>query len=208
MAAYARSTILAVAVVLGAPAAVLTTATPAVAVDPSEQLDDPALEARAREISKRLRCVTCGNQSIDESNALAAVGMRRLVRERLIAGDTDEEVVAAVATFAANFGGPNASYEEYVLLMPRFSWSNLAIWIATPLALMVGAYFVWRKVGPAPSPAPGGAGTMTGGAVEPGQSASAPSAPIAASDPPPLSEEERRRLDALMARADPDDAPR
>ena len=89
-------------------ALLLLLAGPALAVQPDEMLADPALEARAREISAGLRCLVCRNESIDESNADLARDLRLLVRERLLAGDTDDEVVASVTD----------RYGEYVLLRP------------------------------------------------------------------------------------------
>ena len=82
------------AIIAATSVAVLVTGTPALAVEPDEVLANPALEARARELSKELRCVVCQNQSIDDSNADIARDMRLLVRERLVAGDTDPQVVS------------------------------------------------------------------------------------------------------------------
>ncbi|MFN3210940.1 MAG: cytochrome c-type biogenesis protein CcmH [Roseovarius sp.] len=103
-------------------------ASPLWAVQPDEVLDDPALEARARDISAGLRCLVCRNESIDESNADLARDLRLLVRERLVAGDSDEEVVDFVV----------ARYGEYVLLNPRASGSNLVLWLAGPVMLILG----------------------------------------------------------------------
>ncbi len=100
-------------------------ATPVLAVEPDEVLGDPALEARARDISAGLRCLVCQNESIDESHADLARDLRLLVRERLVAGDTDAEVVAFVTD----------RYGEYVLLRPSTSGANLLLWIAGPLML-------------------------------------------------------------------------
>ena len=101
-------------------------ATPVLAVEPGEMLDDPALEARARELSRGLRCLVCRNESIDESNAELAGELRVLVRERLTAGDSDAEVIDYLV----------ARYGEYVLLAPTTGGSNLILW-ATPLVLLV-----------------------------------------------------------------------
>ena len=90
-------------------------------------LDDPALEARARDISAGLRCLVCQNESIDESHADLAKDLRLLVRERLVAGDTDGEVVAFVT----------ARYGEYVLLNPTTKGANLLLWLAGPLMLLI-----------------------------------------------------------------------
>ncbi len=101
---------------------------PAFAVQPDEILPDPALEARARDISSGLRCLVCRNESIDESNADLARDLRLLVRERLVAGDSDEEVLDFVVD----------RYGEYVLLRPTLTGSNLILWIAAPAMLLVG----------------------------------------------------------------------
>jgi cytochrome c-type biogenesis protein CcmH len=102
---------------------------PALAVQPDEVLDDPALEERARELSKGLRCLVCRNESIDESNADLARDMRILLRERLVEGDSDEEAVAFLVD----------RYGEYVLLRPTATGSNLILWIAGPAMLLGGA---------------------------------------------------------------------
>lgn len=107
----------------------LAVATPALAVQPDEMLADPALEARARDVSKGLRCLVCRNESIDESNADLARDMRLLVRERIVAGDSNEEVVAFVVD----------RYGEYVLLSPTARGANLLLWIAAPAMLLAGA---------------------------------------------------------------------
>ena len=103
-------------------------AMPAFAVEPDEILDDPKLEDRARELSKGLRCLVCRNESIDESDADLARDLRLLVRERLVAGDTDPEVIEFVV----------ARYGEYVLLRPQASGSNLLLWAAGPIMLLLG----------------------------------------------------------------------
>ncbi|MFV0334098.1 MAG: cytochrome c-type biogenesis protein CcmH [Tropicimonas sp.] len=100
---------------------------PAGAVTPDEVLADPVLEARAREISKELRCLVCRNENIDESNAGLAADLRVLVRERLVAGDSDEGVIDYVVD----------RYGEYVLLRPTASGANLILWIAGPAMLLV-----------------------------------------------------------------------
>lgn len=102
-------------------------ATPALAVLPDEVLADTVLEARARALSAHLRCLVCQNQSIDDSNADLARDLRILVRERLTAGDTDDEVIDFVV----------ARYGEFVLLRPRFSAENAILW-ATPVVLLLG----------------------------------------------------------------------
>ena len=109
---------------------ILMLATPAMAVDPDEILADPVMEARAREISKGLRCLVCRNENIDDSNAELARDLRLLVRERLVAGDTDQEVEDFVVD---RFG-------EYVLLKPVFSLSNAMLWFSGPILLIVGGW--------------------------------------------------------------------
>ncbi|OAN81217.1 cytochrome C biogenesis protein CcdA [Jannaschia sp. EhC01] len=108
--------------------AAVTLATPSLAVQPDEVLDDPVLEERARGISSGLRCLVCRNESIDESNADLARDLRLLVRERLVAGDTDAETIAYIV----------ARYGEYVLLRPTFNGSTIALWLAGPLLLLAG----------------------------------------------------------------------
>ena len=100
---------------------------PAQAVEPDEILGDPALEARARDISRELRCVVCQNQSIDDSHAGIARDLRILVRERLIAGDSDDAVRDYVV----------ARYGDYVLLDPPFKPQTWLLWFGPPL--MAGA---------------------------------------------------------------------
>ena len=101
---------------------------PAHAVQPDEVLQDPALEARARALSLGLRCLVCQNQSIDDSDAPLARDLRVLVRERLKAGDSDEEIIDFVV----------ARYGEFVLLKPRLSPYTWALWFAPPLVLLAG----------------------------------------------------------------------
>jgi cytochrome c-type biogenesis protein CcmH len=98
----------------------------AMAVQPDEVLDDPALEARARDLSAGLRCLVCQNQSIDDSDAPLAKDLRVLVRERLKAGDSDKEIIEFVV----------ARYGEFVLLKPRFTPHTWLLWLATPLVLL------------------------------------------------------------------------
>ncbi|RBO54760.1 cytochrome C biogenesis protein CcdA [Rhodovulum sp. BSW8] len=101
---------------------------PLEAVEPNEILADPAEEARAREISKDIRCLVCRNESIDDSNADLARDLRLLVRERITAGDSDTEVVDYLVD----------RYGEYVLLKPTATGSNLVLYIAGPLMLVLG----------------------------------------------------------------------
>ena len=106
----------------------LTLAGSAWAVQPDEVLDDPALEARARELSKDLRCLVCRNESIDESNADLARDLRVLFRERLVAGDSDAEAMDFIVD---RFG-------EFVLLRPTAGGANWLLWAAGPLMLLMG----------------------------------------------------------------------
>jgi cytochrome c-type biogenesis protein CcmH len=110
----------------------LAVTAPAPAVQPDEILADPALEARARSLSHELRCMVCQNQSIDDSNADLARDLRVLVRERLQAGDTDEQVIDYVV----------ARYGEFVLLKPRFSWRNALLWGTPVVLLLAGGVFI------------------------------------------------------------------
>ncbi|MEF2073847.1 cytochrome c-type biogenesis protein [Consotaella sp. CSK11QG-6] len=111
---------------------VLAPVTPAFAVQPDEMLADPALEARAREISEGLRCLVCQNQSIDDSNADLAKDLRVLVRQRLTAGDSDEEVRDYLVS----------RYGEFVLLKPRFEGQTLLLWSMPIVILLAGAVFL------------------------------------------------------------------
>jgi cytochrome c-type biogenesis protein CcmH len=97
------------------------------AVEPDEVLDDPALEARAREMSKDLRCLVCRNESIDESNADLARDLRVLLRERLVAGDSNTEAMDFIVD----------RYGEYVLLRPKANGANWLLWAAGPGMLIV-----------------------------------------------------------------------
>ena len=106
---------------------------PALAVRPDEILADPVLEARARVISEGLRCLVCQNQSIDSSDADLAHDLRVIVRERLVAGDTDDQVRAFLV----------ARYGEYVLLNPVIAPHTLVLWIAGPVVLLGGAVVVF-----------------------------------------------------------------
>ena len=114
----------------------LLIASPIMAIQPDEVLDDPALETRAREISTGLRCLVCRNESIDESNAELARDLRILVRERLVAGDTDQEVVDFIVD----------RYGEYVLLKPTATGANLLLWLSAPVMLLIAAGMGWSFV--------------------------------------------------------------
>jgi cytochrome c-type biogenesis protein CcmH len=124
----------------------LLLASAAQAVEPQEMLKDPVLEARAREVSKHLRCVVCQNETIDESNADIARDMRLLLRARILAGDSNEEVVAFLVS----------RYGDYVLLMPRFTARTYLLWFGPFIVLALGAFVVYRRLRgtPAAGPAP------------------------------------------------------
>ena len=153
-----KALLLALLLALAAAAA----APPALAVQPDEVLADPALEGRARAISKDLRCLVCQNQSIDDSNAPLARDLRVLVRERLKAGDSNAQVMDYVTD----------RYGDYVLLKPPFKATTLLLWAGPFVLLAIGAatvaVYLRRRQ------APGGGDTA------------------------PLSDDERRRLDALL----------
>ncbi|MFN3075527.1 MAG: cytochrome c-type biogenesis protein [Alphaproteobacteria bacterium] len=134
---------------------------PAAAVNPDEKLPDPALEARALEISRGLRCVVCQNQSIDDSNAELARDMRLVVRRRVVAGDNDAQVTQFMVD----------RYGDFVTLRPPLKSFTLLLWFGPSLlmlaALWLGRRFYHRRADNIPAPAP-------------------------------LSDEERRRLEALL----------
>ena len=134
---------------------------PALAVEPSEMLKDPALEARAREIGRALRCVVCQNQDVDDSNAEVAHDMRVAVRERLTAGDSDGDVFAFMV----------ARYGDYVLLKPPFKADTWLLWLGGPLVLLLA-----------------GAGLVL----------AARKRRLVEVTPPPLTAEERARVDSLL----------
>jgi cytochrome c-type biogenesis protein CcmH len=117
------------------------------AVQPDEVLSDPALEARARVLSKELRCLVCQNQSIDDSAAPLARDLRVLVRERLTGGDNDQQVLDFLV----------ARYGEFVLLRPRFAWHTALLWLGPPGVLVGGALVLLviarRRSRPGSSPA-------------------------------------------------------
>ncbi len=130
---------------------VLAFALAAVAVEPDEILDDPVLEDRARDLSKDIRCLVCQNESIDSSNAELAKDLRILVRERLVAGDSDQEVLDYLVE----------RYGDFVLLNPPFKPQTYLLWFGPAAILLLGglavaAYFRQRRkdTGPAPAPAP------------------------------------------------------
>lgn len=123
---------------LAALALLVTLAGPATAVDPSERLADPALEQRARVISEELRCLVCQNQSIDASDAQLAKDLRLVVRERIAAGDSDDEV----RDFLVD------RYGEFVLLRPRAHGVGLLLWALPPALLLIagaGLFLAFRR---------------------------------------------------------------
>jgi len=141
--ASARMSLLAMTICL-ALVALFAAPFPLAAVEPNEMLANPMLEARARSLSKELRCMVCQNQSIDDSEAPLAHDLRMLVRERLKAGDSDAEVMDFLV----------ARYGEFVLLKPRLSWHTALLWGLPPAALVVGMTFALalvrrRKTAPA-----------------------------------------------------------
>ena len=113
----------------------MTMATAAQAVLPDEIMSDAAKEARARDLSRELRCMVCQNQSIDDSEAPLARDLRLLVRERIAAGDSDAQVMDFLV----------ARYGEFVLLKPRLNSHTWLLWFLTPLALAAGATALWAN---------------------------------------------------------------
>jgi cytochrome c-type biogenesis protein CcmH len=122
----------------------------AYAVQPDEVMSDPIKEARARNLSRDLRCMVCQNQSIDDSEAPLARDLRLLVRERIAAGDSDTQVVDFLV----------ARYGEFVLLRPRFERGTLLLWLLPPLLLVGGGAALWmharRRSKGGPNLAPAG----------------------------------------------------
>jgi cytochrome c-type biogenesis protein CcmH len=113
--------------------AVLMGSSAAYAVQPDEIMSDPAKEARARDLSRELRCMVCQNQSIDDSEAPLARDLRLLVRERIAAGDSDAQVIDFLV----------ARYGEFVLLKPRLNPHTWLLWLLPPLALAGGGLALW-----------------------------------------------------------------
>lgn len=107
---------------------------PAHAVRPDEMLADPKLELRAREVGAELRCLVCRNQSIEDSEADLAHDLRVLVRERIAAGDTNDQAIAFV----------HARYGDFVLLRPPFQFDTLLLWGGPPIVLLIGGFAAWR----------------------------------------------------------------
>jgi cytochrome c-type biogenesis protein CcmH len=121
------------AVVVCALALAVLAGSPAYAVQPDEIMADPAREARARDLSRELRCMVCQNQSVDDSDAPLARDLRLLVRERIAAGDSDTQVMDFLV----------ARYGEFVLLKPRVNQHTLLLWLVPPLALAGGGLALW-----------------------------------------------------------------
>jgi len=149
---------------------------PVHAVQPDEILDDPKLEERARDLSAGLRCLVCQNQSIDDSDAPLARDLRLLVRERLEAGDSNDEVLDYVV----------GRYGEFVLLKPPFGMHTIALWVAPLIVLLLGIWMARRLV----------MGGMT--AQREAASAAAAGEGGGAGSLRGLSEDEKRRLEELM----------
>ena len=107
----------------------------AAASDPADRLPDPAQEARARELFREVRCMVCQNESIDDSNAELAGDLRRLVRDEIKAGKTDDEVRTHLTD----------RYGEFVLLKPAFSWGNAVLWGAPFVVVVLGLWLLFRS---------------------------------------------------------------
>lgn len=125
-----RWIVLCLSLLIAAPAFIA----PAYAVQPDEVLADPALEARARELSKILRCPVCQGETIDDSNAPISRDLRLYVRERLVAGDTDKQALDAVVD---RFG-------EFVLFEPPARGLNWLLWLAGPIMALLALLIGWR----------------------------------------------------------------
>lgn len=116
----------------------LLAAVPATAQHLDDRLADPAQELRARDLSRELRCLVCQNQSIEDSNAPLARDLRRIVRERVTAGDSDRAILDYLV----------ARYGEWVLLKPRFNAQTLLLWLGPVVFLLIGGiviFTVWRR---------------------------------------------------------------
>ena len=108
----------------------------AYAVQPDEIMSDPAKESRARDLSRELRCMDCQNQSIDDSDAPLAHDLRVLLRERIVAGDSDEAVIDFLV----------ARYGEFILLKPPFNIRTALLWLAPAIVLAIGAVVAFRVI--------------------------------------------------------------
>ena len=136
-----RPFLLALALLMAIP---LAASAPARAVEPDEMLDDPVLEARARALSQEIRCLVCQNEPIESSNADLARDLRILVRERIVAGDSDAEVKAFLV----------ARYGDYVLLDPPMKLTTYLLWFGPALILLLGSlgvYFFFSRARQAPA---------------------------------------------------------
>ncbi len=111
------------------------------AIAPGEALNEPQLEARARALSAELRCLVCQNQSIDDSDADLARDLRQLVRGRLQAGETDDEIRTAVV----------ARYGEFVLFRPQFGGHTFLLWMTPLIILLLGGFWAYRLLRNPPS---------------------------------------------------------
>lgn len=114
----------------------LLLASPLWAVDPKEMLDDPVLEERARTLSQELRCPVCRNESIDESNAALAQELRIVLRERMVAGDTDQQALDFMVS----------RYGEFVMLRPDARGANLILWLAAPALFLIALGIGWSTI--------------------------------------------------------------
>jgi len=104
-------------------------------VEPAEMLNNPQLEERARKISKLLRCVVCQNESIDDSSAVIASDMRKMVRRKIIEGQTDSQIISYM----------QQRYGDFVLLKPKFSFNNFVLWLSPLLILIIGLSIFFRN---------------------------------------------------------------
>ena len=120
----------------------LVVAAPAFAVQPGEMLKDPALEARARELSAQLRCLVCQNESIDDSDAELARDIRLLIRERITKGESNGEVRDFLVS----------RYGDFILLKPPFKLSTLLLWLSAPLTFLIGGFAIWSASQRKPAP--------------------------------------------------------
>ena len=120
----------------------LVVAAPAFAVQPGEMLKDPALEARARELSAQLRCLVCQNESIDDSDAELARDIRLLIRERITKGESNGEVRDFLVS----------RYGDFILLKPPFKLSTLLLWLSAPLTFLIGGFAIWSASRRKPAP--------------------------------------------------------
>jgi cytochrome c-type biogenesis protein CcmH len=129
----------------------------ALAVQPDEILKDPVQEARARTLSKQLRCMVCQNQSIDDSDAPLARDLRILVRERIQAGDSNSQVLDFLVQ----------RYGEFVLLRPRLHWRTALLWLAPPVLLIGGGLLLFLLARRRRAGSPADAALPQGGALTP-----------------------------------------